>query len=138
MSKLQRQFNRICFKDDASKPCKNPIKIYKYWFDFSNININIHIFSISILVSMYLKGKFQYRYQYFENADININIDMTNILVFQYIVPPQITRALDLTWNLKWKGCAWVVDVDASCFFQYSVIVRRKILIILICPDLHC
>ena len=88
MEKSQRQLNKICFKDAVSEPCKNPIKIYKYCFDLSNININIHIFSISIFVAIYMKGKFQYQYwyQYFEIADfnININIDMTNILVFQY------------------------------------------------------
>ena len=119
MAKSQRQLNKICFKDDVSKPCKNPIKMYKYWFDFSNININtninIHIFSISILVAIYMKGRFQYqyRYQYFEIADFNINIYITNILVFQYFsiyCPTSVPKALfsyytTATWRLgsNWK-----------------------------------
>ena len=111
MAKSQRQLNKICFKDAVSKPCKNPIKIYKYWYDFLNININsninIHIFSISILVAIYMKGKFQYqyRYQYFEIADfnININIDMTNILVFQYfsIYCPTSAMEYSKSWTTK-------------------------------------
>ena len=114
--------NRICFKDAVSNPCKNTIKIYKYWFDFSNININtninIHIFininigsniyerqiSISISISIFWNSRFQYQYQYRYDQYIGFSI-FFNILSHLCSAPYHLSHYQNFGMVLKLLPC---------------------------------